>query len=82
MDLVELDGAVGVDEVVEHAAASDGGELHRVTDQREAPAPVVGQGGELVEAVGADHAGFVDDHGRSGGEVVAVVGWPVAASVR
>ena len=82
VDLVELDGAVGVDEVVEHAASADGGELHRVTDQGDAPASVVGEGGEVVEAVGGDHAGLVDDHGRSGREVVAVIGWPVEASVR
>ena len=43
-DLVELDGAVGVDEMVEHATSADGGELHRVTDESEAPASVVGEG--------------------------------------
>ena len=43
MDAVEFDGAVGVDEVAEHAGAADGGELQGVTDQGEAPAPGVGQ---------------------------------------
>ena len=39
VDAVELDRAVGVDEVAEHAAAADGGELQRVADQHEPPAP-------------------------------------------
>ena len=72
VDLVEFDRAAGVDEVLEHAASADGGELHRVADHHDSPRSVVGEGGELVELVGRDHSGFVDDHGRAALQVVGV----------
>ena len=41
VDVGEVVGAAGVAEFVEHAAASDGLQLVRVTDEREPPAVVV-----------------------------------------
>ena len=76
VDPVELDGVEGVDQQPEHAAPADGGELQRVTDQRDPPAPDVGQVGQLGELGGGHHPGFVDDDRGTDGEVVAVIGWP------
>ena len=79
VDPVQLDGVEGVDQQPEHAAPPDGGELQRVTDQRDPPAVDVGQVGQLRQPGGGDHAGFVDDDRGTDGEVVAVIGWPVEA---
>lgn len=42
-------GTIGrvVDEVLVHAASSDGRELQRIADEHHAPVHVVGQGGEV-----------------------------------
>ncbi len=68
VDPVELDGADGVDQVAEHPGAADSGELHRVSDEGESPAPPVGQVDQLGQAWGGHHGGFVDDNGRAGGQ--------------
>ena len=70
VDVVEFDGATGVDEVGEHAAASDGGELAGIPHHHHPPRHVFGetyQGGELR---GGDGAGFVHDHRRPSGQVI------------
>ena len=74
VDPVELDRSEGVDDVAEHAGAADGGELHRVTDQGEPPAPPVGDLDQLGKARGGDHGGLVHDDGP-GREVIAALGW-------
>ena len=56
----------------EHAAAADGLELVRVTDQDEPPVGVVGELGQAVEVAGGEHAGLVDDHGGAGGRGATV----------
>ena len=77
VDLVEFDGAVRIDEVVEHAYPPHGSELHRVADQGDAPASVVGELGKGLKSVSGEHGGFVDNDGSAGREVVSVVGWPI-----
>ena len=79
VDPVQLDGAVAVDEMAEHARAPDGGELQRVAHQRQAPAPGVGQLRQLGQLGGRDHGRLVDHHRRPRGQVVAVVGGTVEA---
>ena len=78
VDPVELDGAEGVDEVAEHAGATDGRELHRVTEQSEAPTPSLGQLDQLGEAWCRHHRGLVHHDGGAGREVVAALGRAVA----
>src|SRR5205823_14668591 len=75
----ELDAANGVDEVPEESGASDGGELERITDQRQAPALLVGEVEECSQLWCGDHGGLVDDHGRARWEVVEGFGRPVEA---
>ncbi len=65
--------------VVEHAAASDGLQLVRVTDERESPSLLFGEVDEPVEGAGADHPGFVDDDRRPRRQSVRVGWWSVAA---
>ena len=79
VDSVEFDGVVGVDEEAEHAASADGGELHRIADEDDSPLLAVGERCEFGELRRGGHSRFVDDEGRAGGQVVAVVGWTVAA---
>ena len=64
---VEFDGVVSVDEESEHAASTDGGELHRVADEHDAPSLPVRERREFGELRCGGHAGFVDDHRRAGG---------------
>ncbi len=70
VDRVELDGTVGVGEVGEHAAPSDGGELAGIAHHDDPPSVPVGEGGEVSEFGGGDGAGFVHDHRRSPPQVV------------
>ena len=70
MDVVEFDGAVGVDEVAEHAAPADGGELAGIPHHHHPPCLVVGEAGEGGEFRGGDGAGFVHDHRRTRRQVI------------
>ncbi len=79
VDPVQLDGPVAVDEVAEHARATQRGELQGVADQGQAPAPGVGQVGQLGQLGGRDHGRFVDHDGGTRGKGVAVVGRAVEA---
>ena len=74
VDAVELDRAERVDGEAEHAASADGRELLWITDEHDTPGALVGEGCEFGELGGGDHAGFVDDHRRSCGQVEAMVG--------
>ena len=69
VDRVEFDHPAGRAQLGEHATAGDGLELVGVTDQREAPAVVIGQLDQAVEVAGGEHAGFVDDHRGGRGQV-------------
>ena len=74
VDAVELDRAERVDGEAEHAASADGRELQWITDKHDTPGALVGERGEFCEFGSGDHAGFVDDHRRSCGQVEAMVG--------
>ena len=65
--------------LVEQAAPPDGLKLAVVADQHEPPLLQFGEGDELVEGVGADHPGLVDDDRRPGRKVVGGEWWPVVA---
>jgi hypothetical protein len=78
VDVVELDGAARVDELPEHAAAADRGELPRIPDEDYPPVVMVGEGGELRQMRCRRHPGLVDDHGGPGRQPVARSGWPGA----
>ncbi|MFT7600436.1 MAG: hypothetical protein ACI8TP_003378 [Acidimicrobiales bacterium] len=67
-DRIEFDASVCVEKVLEHAAPSDGGELHRVANERDPPMLLVG---EVCEVAGRDHPCLIDDQGRAGREVEA-----------
>ena len=74
VDAVELDRAERVDGEAEHAASADSRELQWITDEHDTPRALVGEGREFGELGGGDHAGLVDDHRRSCGQVEAMVG--------
>lgn len=50
-----------------------------IADQHEPPVLLFGEVDEAGKGRGADHAGFVHEHGRVGGELVAIAGWAVGA---
>jgi len=71
VDLGEFEGAVGMGEVREHPAGSDGVELVMVAGEQHLAAGVDDQPGNRVEVVSARHGGLIDDHQVAGSEVVA-----------
>lgn len=79
MDSIQLDGVERVDQVSEHAGSSEGGELHRIADEDEAPLPLLGEVEELGQLRCGHHRGFVADDGRADWQVVAVVRWSFEA---
>jgi hypothetical protein len=74
VDVLEVVGSAGAAELVEHAAAPDGLELAWVADEDQSPLLGLGESNESVEGVGADHAGFVDNEGRPGRELMGGAG--------
>ncbi len=81
VDVVEFDGAVGVDEVSEHAAPTHSGELAGIPHHHHPPRPVVGETGEGGEFRGGDGAGLVHDHRRPRRQVIPRTWWPVRPGV-
>ena len=81
VDVVEFDGTVGVDEVGEHAAPTNGGELAGITHHHHPPRLVVGETGKGGEFRGGHGAGFIDDHRRPPRQVVRRLWWPVGPGV-
>jgi hypothetical protein len=75
--LFEVVDAVGAAEFVEHAAAFDGLELHRIADEPQPPSLAVDEVGEAVEVGGGEQAGFVDDQPCRSRESPLIAGWPV-----
>ncbi|MEJ7562023.1 MAG: hypothetical protein WKF45_05805 [Ilumatobacteraceae bacterium] len=73
MDPVELCGVEPFDEMAEHAASPNGGELQRIADECEPPSLIIGKLSERSEACGGHHAGLVDNDGGSCRQVVAML---------
>ncbi len=76
VDLLEIDGSVAFDEVGEHAATSDSGELAGIAHHDHPPALTFGEVGESGEFGSGRGARFIQDDGGPCGELVARCGWP------
>ena len=81
MDVVEFDGAVGVDEVSEHATPTHSGELAGIPHHHHPPCLVVSEKGEGSEFRGGDGAGLIHDHRRPRRQVIPRPWWPVRPGV-
>ena len=81
VNVVEFDGAVGVDEVSEHATATHSGELAGIPHHHHPPRPVIGEKSEGGEFRGGDGADLVHDHRRPRRQVIPRSWWPVGTGV-
>ena len=70
VDVLEVVGAAGAAELVEHAASADGLELAGVADEDQSPLLGLGEADEPVEGVGANHSALVNHERGAGREPV------------